>query len=445
MSKVIQSKQSVQDPQTDDRHIYFKDRYGCNNNLNKVIKDDLSIHNWYRFVLSFPPHIVREYFNFFDGSEKSVILDPFCGTGTTLVESKKMGVDAIGIEAHPMTAFASTIKTNWEIDTEKFIDQSHHIADLSSKKINSEKKYRVLNADLDKLLLKKSISPRPLHKVLILKEFIEKSQDDIYKQYQLLALAKILVSSASNLHFGPEVGVRGYKEDADVLNEWLKQIDVMASDLKITDLKKASDVKVFNADARDIKNIIKPKSVDIVITSPPYPNEKDYTRTTRLETIILGFAKNKEDLRKIKKGFVRSNTRSVYKEDTDDKFVENIKEVQRIASEIERRRIELNKTSGFERMYHRVAKLYFGGMARHFADLRSILKPGAMLAYVVGDQASYLQVMIRTGNILGEIAESLGYEVVSIDLFRTRIATATKEQLREEVLVLRWPGKNYEQ
>jgi hypothetical protein len=79
-------------------------------------------------------------------------------------------------------------------------------------------------------------------------------------------------------------------------------------------------------------------------------------------------------------------------------------------------------------------------MTRHLAELRRVLRPGAQLAYVVGDQASYLRVMIRTGQLLAGIAESLGYEVVSLDLFRTRLSTATKEQLREEVVVLRWPG-----
>jgi len=91
-------------------------------------------------------------------------------------------------------------------------------------------------------------------------------------------------------------------------------------------------------------------------------------------------------------------------------------------------------------MYARVTKLYFGGMARHLAELRPALRPGAQLAYVVGDQASYLQVMIETGRLLGEIARSLGYELTGIDLFRTRLATATRKQLREEVVLLRWPG-----
>ena len=130
----------------------------------------------------------------------------------------------------------------------------------------------------------------------------------------------------------------------------------------------------------------------------------------------------------------------MYKSDTDDRLVEHHDGIQEIAEAIERRRIELGKTSGFERLYARVTKLYFGGMLRHLMDLRPILRPGAQLAYVVGDQASYLRIMIRTGQLLADLAKSIGYEVVNIDLFRTRLATATKDQLREEVVILRWLG-----
>ena len=156
--------------------------------------------------------------------------------------------------------------------------------------------------------------------------------------------------------------------------------------------------------------------------------------------MLLGFINNKDELRALKRGLVRSNTRGVYKGDDDDQWVAHFPEIQRIAAAIETRHIELGKTSGFERLYARVTRLYFGGMARHLADLRTILRPGALLPYVVGDQASYLRVMIRTGQLLASIGESLGYEVVGIDLFRTRMATPTREQLREEVVLLRWPG-----
>jgi hypothetical protein len=69
-----------------------------------------------------------------------------------------------------------------------------------------------------------------------------------------------------------------------------------------------------------------------------------------------------------------------------------------------------------------------------------MLRPGARLAYVVGDQASYLGVLIPTGELLAKIAESLGYIVTGIDLFRTRRAASTNLALKEEVVLLQWPG-----
>lgn len=290
------------------------------------------------------------------------------------------------------------------------------------------------------LLLRNSISPRPLHKVLTLLDVIRSDGDKRVDDHLQVALAKALVQTIGNLHFGPEVGVGKPKEDAPVIEPWLANIASMTADLRLVAARRDVPSRVHHADARDLLTVVEPASINAVITSPPYPNEKDYTRTTRLESVILGFIIDKHQLRAVKRGLMRSNTRNVYKEDVDDRWIAAYPEIQRIADEIEQRRLDLGKTSGFERMYGRVTKLYFGGMARHFAELRPLLRPGAHLAYVVGDQASYLRVMIRTGQLLAQIAENLGYEVIGLDLFRTRLATATKEQLREEVLVLRWPG-----
>jgi hypothetical protein len=267
-----------------------------------------------------------------------------------------------------------------------------------------------------------------------------KSRESHPSQYHKLAFAKALVQSASNLHFGPEVGVRKVKDDAPVLTPWLDNVKTIASDLAQS--REYADVPstVILGDSRYPQKEIKPNSVDLVFTSPPYPNEKDYTRTTRLESVLLGYLSDMAGLRSYKQHLLRSNTRNVYKTDDDDKHVLSHDEIQDIARRIEHRRLELGKTSGFEKLYARVTRLYFGGMAAHFEWLRTVLKPGAILAYVVGDQASYLQVMIRTGRLLGEIAKALGYEVLDLDIFRTRLATATKELLNEEVLLLHWKG-----
>ncbi len=357
-----------------------------------------------------------------------------------------------------MAAFASRTKLSWDGDADGLVTHASEVAEATRQRFAEEgiedeggllslasrqgatPGLRVLHAELQKLLLTNSISPLPLHKTLVLLEELHKNEDGAFCAYERLALAKSLVGEISNLHFGPEIGVGSIKTDAGVVNPWFRNVKNIARDIKILKQMAETPAHVHEADARDLVALVPPCSVDAVITSPPYPNEKDYTRTTRLESILLGFINSKDELRQLKQRLVRSNTRSVYKSDTDDRLVENHEEIQRIAEAIEARRIELGKTSGFERLYARVTKLYFGGMLRHLMDLRPLLRPGAQLAYVVGDQASYLRVMIRTGQLLADLAKSVGYEVMGIDLFRTRLATATRDQLREEVVLLRWPG-----
>ncbi len=423
-----------------------------NSEKNKLLKSDEEFHSWYRFVLSYPPHLVRKYIKEFNLSSNDILLDPFCGTGTTLVEAKLQNIPSIGIEANHFVYFASGVKTNWNIRpievrecAEKIkqkVFREFHKQGISEKIAMSASviDLKTLNPAQEKLILKDSISPLPLHRALLLLEQINKYKKANFHEHLILAFANTLVYQASNLRFGPEVGLGKIKPDADVLLHWFTQVEKICCDIERVQGKCFASSELINSDARELKELLNGKKVSAVITSPPYPNEKDYTRTTRLESVILNFIKTKEELRTLKKSLLRSNTRGVYKGDNDDEYVKGFPEIQRIAEEIEQRRINLNKNSGFERLYSKVTKLYFGGIAKHLIDLQSILKPNAQLAYVVGDQASFLRVMIPTGSLIAEIAESVGYELVKIDLFRTRFSTATQTNLNEEVVVLRWKG-----
>lgn len=422
--------------------------------LNRIYPEDLPVHEWYRFVLSYPPHLVRDYLERFNVSEDQRVLDPFCGTGTTLVECKKRGIPSVGFESNPPVHFAAQVKTHWDVDPAGLKGHAEEVAEATRALLSEEgveddpplfqpldsedPELRTVDPEKKRLLIKNSISPRPLHKVLALQETLAALEDERFKDHERLALAKELVYSISNLRFGPEVGVGQRKEDAPVVRPWVGAVQSMVDDLEEVQDRKDVPAHVRLVDARKVAEELKPHSIDAIITSPPYPNEKDYSRTTRLESVLLGFMQTRKDLRAHKKRLLRSNTRGVYKADRDDEHVQDFPRVIELADRIEQKRKELGKTSGFEKMYHRVVRLYFGGMARHFKELTAVLRPGAKLAYVVGDQASYFRIPIRTGELLEEIAEALGYKSLGRELFRTRFATATQDELREEVLLLEW-------
>lgn len=102
-----------------------------NGDLNKLSENDRPVHDWYRFVLSFPPHLVRHYLADFGVDASQYVLDPFCGTGTTLVECKKQGIPSIGIEANWMAYFATSVKVNWKPDPDLLLLHANSVADAA--------------------------------------------------------------------------------------------------------------------------------------------------------------------------------------------------------------------------------------------------------------------------------------------------------------------------
>ena len=116
-----------------------------------------------------------------------MLLDPFCGCGTTLVEGKLAGLKTVGVEANPFACFASKVKTNWDVDAEELLDDSRAIAQKTLRQLKrqgiddsglfqevpDESKLLTLPEQKLKMLLSNSISPLPLHKSLVLLENIK--------------------------------------------------------------------------------------------------------------------------------------------------------------------------------------------------------------------------------------------------------------------------------
>jgi DNA modification methylase len=431
---------------------------------NVLHVDDAPVHQWYRFVLSYPAHLVRHYARQFHLTSSDLLLDPFCGTGTTLVESKKLGIPSVGCDAHPFIALASRVKVNWSVQSgllrlklstisrrAEAVMTKHGLLPLSMESTLFRERpelsvngYR-LTEDQEKLLPTGFLSEKPLTRLLILRDEIKNATSDAdsgVRDFFLIALAHVIANGAGNFAFGPEIYRTKGKEDYDVLGHFTRQSDRMIADLSKVSSNAGVPATVVESDARSLDGI--PSGISAVITSPPYPNEKDYTRTTRVESLLLELFSDKASLRRVKEGMLRSNTRNIFVKDNDGDEVAEFAEIQRVCRTIERRRIELKKDSGFEKLYHKVVAHYFGGMRRHFRSLKPKLVRGAQLAYVVGDQFSFLMVPVPTAKLLGIVAESEGYRITGCDLWRERTGTKVRNdrrgrktiRSREEVLLL---------
>lgn len=427
----------------------------ANGNAKNDLKElDAPIHRWWRFVLAFPPHLVAQYLDEFDcDGGGCTVLDPFSGTGTTLVEAKRRGCHAVGFEALDFCHLASKVKTTWDLPIRELEGKANQLfADIaddysrygffSAEGTLFEEHQngmtvvpcpRRLPPDQQKLLGKGYISERPLQKLLTIQNHVLGLPATPVGNFFKLALGAIAVA-ASNVGFGPEIYRKKMKEDEDVWNLFTNQVEGMLADLRAVQREPFGTSHVHHHDSRILAPLGTTR-IDAVITSPPYPNEKNYGRITRIENLITNLVCNRGDLKRLKKRLLRSNSQNIYKGDTDDEHVTKFDSIQRLAREIEERRLQLGKTSGWERLYPVVTKQYFGGLYRHLLELKSFLKTGGRCAYVVGDQMSFLMVHIKTGEILAELADEIGYKVLKIDLWRERWATASRTPIREEVVI----------
>jgi 16S rRNA G966 N2-methylase RsmD len=400
------------------------------------------VHNWYRLRLGYSDHLVSDLLDEFSLSPGDRVLDPFCGSGTTLVECMKKGIDSVGIDANPSSCFASSVKTNWSL-------QAGTLLTLLDEVENSVDRYRSrqarLKSDPTYLYLDSSgmldrgwISPSPLAECLAIKQCLSDLRTSVhYKEALLLALIAEVVDGASNVKFGPELYCGPPRKEHDVLAGFVDRVETMAFDLRtVHKLKTKGTATVLHGDARNCATVL-PKSsrqFAAVICSPPYPTEHDYTRNARLELSFLEAVTDRETLRDIKRLMIRSHTKGIYKQDTDAVLVQEHPTIQALVTELDR--VTATKTYGFARLYSRVVQEYFGGMKRHLESTKRRLQPKAKCAYIVGDQGSYLGVHIPTAKILASIAEGLSFRVTEIRKWRTRWASVSRREIDEHIVLL---------
>lgn len=372
--------------------------------------------------------------------DSQTVFDPFCGTGTTLVESMKRGVTSIGLDASPFSCFVSRVKTNRALKPERLLSTLVDVAveydRVARKRTVETDTYKYLR---ESGMLKRGwISPTPLRDALALKAAIYRVDlPAAYRDVLLLALVANLSTGIGNMKYGPEIYCGPRKRSVDVWSIFEANVSRMIRDLWSLQDGSLGSAKVYLGDARDCSSILQQrgiKKIHVAISSPPYPAEHDYTRNTRLELAFLDFVATKDCVQAIKRTMIRSHTKGIYKSDRDADLVRDNKTINELADRVERKCRK--KSHGFARLYPTVIRQYFGGMRRHLNSMSSLMSRGGRYAMVVGDQASYLGTHIPTADLLAQLAEQSGFAVQESIVWRSRRASTTSKKMKEHALIL---------
>lgn len=417
--------------------------------------NDFPIHNWYNFVLGYTPDFPKYMFSKLGVSEDDVILDPFMGSGTTLICAKSMGIKSIGIDANDFMYKAGSIKLNWDRDVQKikneynlikkeieirFSDYNFYDEESDSislfEEVGALKDYKeIVQQHRPEMLTERYMSDKPFAKAILIRQIINESKIE-NKDLFSFALTSILVP-ISNVSYGPGFGIKKPKDDVDVVNLFDSKIKRIIADLgDISTKQLKTEHELFLGDSRTMTKFIEQESISFIITSPPYPGDHEYTKHTRLELIFDGIATDLHEFREIKKRMIRGSTTNVYKDDNDREKVLKFGSIQKVTEEIQKRLDHDGATSGFEKLYTKLVWEYFGGMYKTLEEAYRVLKPGGSIALLVSDSHAFKMVHIQTAKILGEIGLDIGYKNAEILLWQFKNSTSHKYDLREDILIL---------
>lgn len=404
-----------------------------------------SVHGLHEYKGKFNPQIAKALLNIFDVHAGDAVLDPFCGSGTSLVEAAHLGIRAAGTDINPLAVFLANAKLQaLSVPAEHLRTVAEEILLIAK----SKRKGR-LKASERTEYLQSWFGPEELNDIEQLRDAIRSAPS---------AVNDILLAIASNL-------LRDYsqQEPSDLrirrrsspmpevpyLTAFEKAISAFAA--KLAESQNVlgllhPEAAAHLGDCRQSLNLLEaqfPTGFDAALTSPPYATALPYIDTQRLSLVWLELVEPKQVLN-LEAQLVGS------REIRGESKSELLAAVSRNAADLPPAEAELCATlqsclsaeDGFRRQaVPRLLYRYFAGMAASFEAVRAVMKPGAMYGLIVGGNHTVLggkRFDIDTPEHLASLATSRGWshvETVPLQTYK-RFGLHARNASTTEALVL---------
>jgi DNA modification methylase len=356
----------------------------------------LPVYNWFKYKEGFSQQLVFRLLLDWKISKDENILDPFAGCGTTLLASKEFGYKAVGLDILPVAVFVAKVKLQDWPDLGSLHDAIESLLD---------KKYKQPTLSFPKIgIIDKAFPKKVQDEILFYKECISEFEKPV-QDFLMLGLISILEQVSYTSKDGqflrlvdrniPSVKKTLRAQLSEMLDDLYQQQQVLFKSGK-------AKVEILQGDAREPDL---PKKywgkIGAVITSPPYLNRYDYSRTYSLELCTL-FVDQFSDLRDIRHSLLRSHIESREHEGKEislpalDEILKSLK-----MKDLNNDRIPI------------MIKGYFEDMNLVIKQMVHYLRPGGLIALVVAN-ARFEGELVPTDLILSELAEDHGLKTESV-------------------------------
>jgi len=443
----------------------WRDRLIVNPSLSRSLVSFQSnkrraVYRWFKFKEGFSAELV-EYLLDRYGKSRRNLLDPFAGSGTALFAAGAFGMRAEGVELLPIcqTIIETKRLIDWEMTPQ---DLERLVAWLEEQPWKRYAEGKAINE------LRITRGAYPVETLAAIGKFLAASERENPRVRKILLLALLCVLECvsytrkdgqylrwdyrSGRRQGKKVFDKGLIPSFD--NAMTGKLQEMVNDLRAADgpgvlfetPRTRTEILLHSGSCLDVLPRLAAEDFDCMITSPPYCNRYDYTRTYALELALLGvdesgLAKLRQDMlsctveNRAKDLVTRNpNWRSALAAADGHELLQAI-----LAYLESQKALGLLNNDGIPRM----VRGYFCEMSCVIAECARVLKPGAPLI-MVNDNVRYAGASVSVEIILSEIAERLGFVAEKILVLPNgkgnssqQMGTHGREALRKCVYVWR--------
>jgi site-specific DNA-methyltransferase (cytosine-N4-specific) len=410
-------------------------------------------HGIHEYRGKFFPQLVRALLNIAGVAPGGLLLDPMCGSGTSLVEGAASGIRSVGLDMNPLSVFVTRVKCSLlAVCPNKLVVYYTAARDAVTASGRSFSGYRNRLPERDREYVDAWFDAHVLDELDHIHGVIDTVDDAIIRDFYRVILSNIL--RAVSLQKVDDLRVRRETKEVPrglATKLFIEQLEAatkaVVSYLAMTGPANAS-IEIYEQDARSAAAVMPQHAsmVDAVIMSPPYATALPYLDTDRLSLSYLGLLPRSEHR---KRDLFMIGNREV----TESQRLAHWKRYQAernllppMTVDLIDRVHRLNSAAqvGFRRKnLAALLAAYFLDMRSVIGQVQSMLRPGGHAYLVVGNNrttAGAEDIEIATALHLREIAGSLGMIVldsISMEMLVSRDIFSKNAMASEEILCLR--------